>query len=51
MRNSYRKENRIQKGSQNWRISAEKTQFSPLKNPSFPQKINLQTKTKSSKKK
>jgi hypothetical protein len=29
MRNSYRKENRIQKGSQNWQIYTEKTQFSP----------------------
>jgi hypothetical protein len=28
MRNSYRKENTIQKGSQNWRIYAEKIQFS-----------------------
>ncbi len=29
MRNSYKKKNRIQKGSQNWQIYAEKTQFSP----------------------
>ncbi len=44
MRNSYRKENTIQKGSQNCQIYADKTQISTLKNPIFLQKIIFQTK-------
>lgn len=43
MRNSYRKENRIQKSSQNWQIYAEKTQFSSLKIPFFFKNIIFQT--------